>query len=467
MSLIVSALKQQANALALAGAGCAYTSRALVSEVMARVAHLAASRVRVLGLYLGNGVEWVLWDLAALEAGIVCVPLPPFFTKDQVDYVIAAAGIDHVLDAQGLKPTGKHAVPLPEGTAKITFTSGTTGMPKGVCLSEKGMEQVARSIMQMVGPIGVGNHLCVMPLSILLENVAGVYAGILAGAALYVEAPETVGMSNPFRPDFSRLLDVLAERDIATMILVPELLRGIVATLRAAPRSLPFLRFVAVGGSKIAQDLIVAARAAGLPAYEGYGLSECASVVSLNTPGNDRAGSVGTLLPHVTAIIEGGEIVIRDPAFLGYLGDADAPQKNFATGDLGRFGEGGTLYIDGRKKNVLITSHGRNVAPEWSESELLAQPEIAQAIVYGDGLPALYALIVSARPDADVPAAVARANARLPAYARIDGFTAVPPFTVADGTLTGTGRPRRTNILSRYQSIIVKESENEFLSKTG
>jgi len=203
----------------------------------------------------------------------------------------------------------------------------------------------------------------------------------------------------------------------------------------------PSLKFVAVGGSKISPALIEAARGSGLPVYEGYGLSECASVVSLNVPGMDQLGSVGQVLPHIKLIENEGEIVIANAAFLGYLGERMT--GNFATGDLGHLDDNGFLHIDGRKKNVLITSYGRNVAPEWIESVLLAQPEIFQAVVYGDAQPFLSALIVATSKTADIDLAVTRCNALLRDYAQITSFQLVPPFTSAENTLTGTGRPRR------------------------
>ena len=130
---------------------------------------------------------------------------------------------------------------------------------------------------------------------------------------------------------------------------------------------------------------MTAARVAGLPAYEGYGLSECASVVALNAPGAVREGSVGRVLPHATLRIdEAGEIHVRGATMLGYLGEEGASPEEVATGDLGFINDDGYLYVQGRRKNLLITSLGRNVSPEWVERELLAHTSIGQAVVFGD-----------------------------------------------------------------------------------
>lgn len=411
--------------------------------------------VTTLALALDNSVDWVLWDLAALAARVPCVPVPPFFTPDQVTHLLAAAGVSHILNSTGLVPsaTQKENV-LPQHTAKVTFTSGTTGTPKGVCLPRAALENVAHSITTVLGDEFVGVHVSVLPLAVLLENIAGVYAGLMAGCTIHLVSLPSWGQN------YAHLHEVLKSTKASSAIVVPEILR-ILLMQTVTQGALPDLKFLAVGGSKVDAALVEQARSAGLPAYEGYGLSECASVVSLNTPRLDRVGSVGRLLPHVDAGIIDGEIQIKNPGFLGYVGEP-APDL-FKTGDLGDIDEDGFVSITGRQKNVLITSYGRNISPEWVESVLLSQPAIAQAIVYGDAQPALSALIVPTSPDASIKDAIARVNDRLPDYARIHDFQIVPPFTLAEGTLTGTGRPRREKILSLYQ----KENSHELLRTTG
>lgn len=385
--------------------------------------------VSVLGVALDNSVDWVLWDLAALRADIPCVPLPPFFTKEQVSHLLHSAGVSHLLSPEGLRDTGvRREGILPKGTAKVTFTSGTTGTPKGVCLPKSAMENVANSIVDVLGDEFVGIHACVLPLSVLLENVAGIYAGLMAGCTIHLSGLQAFGQK------YENVHEVLKNTEASSAILVPEILRTLMAQV-AVYGPLPYLKFIAVGGSKVDPALIHHARAMGLPVYEGYGLSECSSVVSLNTPQDDKTGSVGKLLPHIKARIIDGEIQIKDPGFLGYIGET-APHV-FNTGDLGQLDDDGFLFVTGRKKNVLITSYGRNVSPEWVESVLLAQPALAQVIVYGDAQPSLSAYVVPAFPDANIKAAIQAANKTLPDYAQVKGFLIVPPFTVQNATLTG------------------------------
>ena len=456
---------QKPDHVALCGDGVTLTYGTLTQAISEKIDLLTQYDIKVLGLQLSNSVEWILWDLAALKAGIVCVPMPPFFTPPQVAHVIASAGIDTCITKHGLVLThpGTTAI-IPPSTAKITFTSGTTGTSKGVCLSGSSMAQLPQSLLSVIGSEYGERHLSVMPLAILLENVAGVYTALMAGAEVYIPVSTEIGMGNPFQPDFMKLAEFIAQHRITSIILTPELLRGFMYAAHANIHLCASLRFIAVGGATVPPALLRVARAAGLPVYEGYGLSECASVVALNTPDADYSGTVGNILPHVKVAIRDGEVVIENPAFLGYLGEpARNPMDTFATGDNGAIEANGALSISGRRKNTIITSQGRNIAPEWVEALLLSQPEIAQAFVYGDDLPFPQALLVPTHAAAALADAVARVNLELPVYAQLVHFDMVQPFTPHNGMLTATGRLRRKPIADTYQSLIKKGTDHAIL----
>ena len=110
------------------------------------------------------------------------------------------------------------------------------------------------------------------------------------------------------------------------------------------------------------------------------------------------------------------------------------------------------MHLTGRRKNLLITSFGRNISPEWVEAALLAQPQVAQAIVAGDARPTLAAIVVPypGVSAVDLDTAIGRANAMLPDYARLGDWIGAAPFTLQNGTLTGNGRPVRSAILDHY-----------------
>jgi long-chain acyl-CoA synthetase len=251
--------------------------------------------------------------------------------------------------------------------------------------------------------------------------------------------------------------DTLRGAETTSLILVPELLRGIMAATAFGTMQLPNLTLVAVGGAKVAPDLISMARSLKLPVFEGYGLTECASVVAVNAPSGDRPGTVGKPLTHTSLSFTGdGEIVVEGDTFLGYAGHGSQLGAT-KTGDIGHLDEDGFLHVTGRKSNLIITSFGRNVSPEWVESELLAEPVIRHALVFGEGQAQLRALIAPVFPNIErehVAASIERANARLPAYARIGAFELMAPLTVESGHLTGNGRPRRQTILAAHAAFV-------------
>ena len=420
-----------------------------ITEISQKFKNAECRRLAIAG---DNSIEWILYDLAALSLNIPVIPLPPFFIQSQRDAVLQSAAVTHIAFGQSVIPTGFMAedVPLPKGTDKITYTSGSTGTPKGVCLPQGGLEKVAHSIADVLGAPHVGKHLCVLPLAVLLENVAGVYTALMTGATVYVPPLAAIGFADPFKPDFSLLLETMITHGVTSIILVPELLRGLMMAMHQTDKRPEKLTFAAVGGARVDPEVLALAQAAGLPVYEGYGLSECGSVVSLNTPNRAKSGSAGKILPHMRVSIENGEIAVENACFLGYLGEAPRETRRFLTGDLGIVDGDGFITLQGRRKNLIITGYGRNISPEWVESTLLAQPSIRHAIVFGDGAESLGALIVPAQQDADIATAIANANEKLPPYAQVKSIREIPPLTAENGFLTGNGRIKRENVLKHF-----------------
>jgi long-subunit acyl-CoA synthetase (AMP-forming)/pyrroloquinoline quinone (PQQ) biosynthesis protein C len=408
---------------------------------------------RAVALKIDHGVGEVALEVALMQAGIPALSIPSFFTSEQARYAMDASGAVAAFesgDPRAFRRRDAAAVALPQRTARITFTSGSTGTPKGVCLSAEHMVTVASAVVEAVGAEHAGRHLALLPSGILLETVAGLFPTLLAGGTYVCPPQAALGLGNPFRPDFGTMLRVVAEQEITSLILVPELLAGLVAAMEVSGVRLPLLTLVAVGGARVPPALLHRARALGLPVRQGYGLTEFASVVALEETVTGEPGPVGRLLPHVSArIADDGEVMLSGPKFLGTIGEP-AASGEYATGDIGRIDAAGRLWIEGRKSSLIITSHGRNIAPEWVEEALLEQPEIMQAMVHGDGLPLPEALIVPSYAEADVGAAVTRANALLPEYARIADWREVAHFTPQNGRLTGNGRIRRDAIAKAY-----------------
>ena len=323
-----------------------------------------------------------------------------------------------------------------------------------MCLDEETQVAVARSLWQASETADVGRHLCVLPLATLLENVAGIYAPLLAGACVELRPMREIGLQGASGLDLERFLGALEASRPHSIILLPQLLLALVGAAERGFRLPGSLRFVAVGGGRVAPQLLERAEALGLPVFEGYGLSECSSVVCLNTPQARRIGTVGKPLPHLEVRVAGdGEVLVRGPRMLGYLGEPPLRDDWLATGDLGRL-EDGFLTLHGRKKHMFVTAYGRNVNPEWVEAELAQQAPIAQAWLHGEALAANVAVLVprnAACSDAQIEAAVREVNARLPDYARVHQWVrAREPFTAANGLATANGRLRRAAILQAY-----------------
>lgn len=448
----------------------------LHAQTEALATQLHTQHTRVLATLMDNGPAWVVADQAATQAGVVHVPLPVFFTAAQVQHALRAAGVDTVLTTPALAaqwplPTTSvtvagqslawlrlpaSPVALPAGTAKITFTSGTTGAPKGVCLGTAGMARVADSLVEAMAPLDIRRHLCALPFAVLLENLAGVLAPLRRGATLITLPLQQLGLVGSSSFDAALFNAAVARHRPHSVILLPQMLRAWAGYLQHTRQTAPAsLKLVAVGGAAVGADLLRAARACGIPAFEGYGLSEGASVQTLNLPGADQPGSAGRALPHAQLrLASDGELEVAGSLFLGYLGDTAAPPVWWPTGDLGRIDDDGFVFVHGRKKNVLITAFGRNVSPEWVETALRNHPAVAQAVVLGDGEPELCAVLwpmVAGTTDAALQSAVAQANAQLPDYAQVRHWVrAQAPFTAESGMATANGRPQRQQVLSAH-----------------
>ncbi|MCE3026514.1 AMP-binding protein [Salinicola sp. DM10] len=457
----------QPTQVALSANGVTLTYAELPGEIARRGQQLAAMGGRRVALMLDNGLDWALWDLALMQSEAVNVPLPMFFSPAQLAHVVAQAGIDTLIGpaavAAALGFTASDdlllwqrevAAPprLPAGTHKITFTSGTSGTPKGVCLDSDTQLTVADSLAEVARSVGVRRHLAMLPLATLLENIGGLYAPLWLGGSVTLPGLGELGWRGASGFDSTQAWRVIRAEAPDSLILVPQLLSALLMQQGETP--LEFGRFFAVGGATVSPALLARAAEAGWPVFEGYGLSECASVVTLNRPGEVRSGSVGRPLPHARiTLAEDGEVMVEGSLMLGYLGD-DAPRPSrWPTGDLGAW-EGEALVLKGRRRQVFITAYGRNVDPAWVEAELTAEPAIAQAWVSGEAQPSNRALLVPRGEwvnDQQLEEAVTRANLRLPDYARVACWQRGAPFTPDNGLATANGRLRREALAERYR----------------
>ncbi len=472
----------RSSAVALDDGLLTWTHSELRAQVSAFADRLRAQGSRVIATLMDNSAAWVVADMAAAQAGVVHVPLPLFFTTLQIEHALASAGVDSLLAppkvaarwpglpqqpielaSSQLRLLSLPAKPvaMPPHTAKITYTSGTTGTPKGVCLSDAVMRGVVDSLASATQPLGMRRHLCALPLAVLLENIAGLLAPLAGGATCIVLPLEKIGLSGSSRFDAARFQAAVTEHQPHSVIVLPQMLRSWVEHLTQTGQRAPeSLKLVAVGGAAVGPRVLVAARELGIPAYEGYGLSEGSSVQTLNLPGADRIGSAGRALGHSRLrVAADGEIEVALSLFSGYLGDATPVPEWWPSGDLGHIDADGFLHIQGRKKHVLITAFGRNVSAEWVELAVRDQGLIAQAVVFGEAQPALSAVIWPVRADetdAALQADIDAANATLPDYARVMRWTrGRADFNAGSGMATANGRARREAIWDRHADALL------------
>jgi len=449
---------------------------------------------KVIGLYAENSPDWIVIDLACQQAGIILLPLPSFFSKQQLSHAIKSSGaqaimvsnthelkikelsLDNQCNAKKLSSTTStlkildttfhKTLTLPKGTQKITFTSGSTGQPKGVCLSLLSQINTSQALVDALDLSDV-IHLAVLPFSTLLENIAGIYAPLITGGKIIALSQKSLGFNGSQGFDLNKYLGVVTHYQPSSLILLPELLTAMLGAIEQGWVSPKSLKFIAVGGSKVSQNLLTRAQVFGLPVYQGYGLSECTSVVSLNTPKHSNIESTGRVLKHVDLAIEQGEVVVLGNGFLGYIGQPETWYKNKVyTGDFGELDEQGYLHITGRKKNVLVSSFGRNISPEWVEGELLSNGLLSQCIVLGDAKPFCIALVFprsSETQESEIENWVDHVNQMLPDYAQIKKWGKLrSAMTPEDNLMTTNGKPVRQNIIKNYQDIIKQLYEGEY-----
>ncbi len=422
----------------------------------------------VVALLMPRGRDHVIADLALASLGRTIVPLPDFFSTDQIRHVVSdscAMALVCVADLHpGLaelklplfdgRPQGDRRMVTAEASKRVVYTSGTTGAPKGVHLTEKAMEHALSGLVQAAaaGPDDV--HLSLLPPALLLEQLAGIFA------PLSVAARVCFGTSPAQAEDFGA----------TTTVLTPDILAAWSAGLQMAGRRAPqSLRFVAVGGAVVGPELAERAWALGIPVHEGYGLSECCSVVAVNRAGERKAGTVGRVLDGTAIRIEDGEIVVTSASVMtGYLHHPPVSGE-WRTGDLGQIDEDGYLTVLGRKDDVIVTAAGRNIHPEWIETLIATDQAVARCAVFGQGDGVAVLVVPDPRAAGiDWSSRVDDALRPAPAYAWPKALHVMGGAQAqALGFFTLDGRPRRRRISEHFKREVAVSFYEHLLAETA
>jgi len=301
-----------------------------------------------------------------------------------------------------------------EDLASIIYTSGTTGEPKGVMLTHKNFLSNCRACRELL-PLGESDlYLSFLPLSHVFERMAGHFFAIYAGITVaYAENIYTVSENmRQVHPTFTCAVPRFFEKTYAKIlesVARNQLLRYIIKT-RLGPMLISKrlknamggrIKFFISGGAPLSEEIASFFHKARLMVLEGYGLTEAAPVLTANTLDDYKIGTVGRPLPNVEIKIAGdGEVLAKGSNVMeGYYkkpSETTTAIKDgwLYTGDTGRIDEDGFLTITGRKKDIIITAGGKNIAPAKVENAIRSDRFITEVMVYGDERKYLVALIV-------------------------------------------------------------------------
>ncbi len=409
----------------------------------------------------------------------------------------------------------------------LIYTSGTTGAPKGVMLTNRNILFDAwYGIKKVEALTGSEVVLSFLPLSHVFERTIGYYITIMNGALMafadsvektaenMLEVKPTVMVSVPrlFEKIYSRIYENVGrmptikrklfhwavrvgkkyveakyvDSQTAPLLAFQYSLADRLVFTKLRERFGGRMKFFVSGGAPLDKNINLFFWSIGVPILEGYGLTETSPAVSLNNFRQVRFGSVGTLFDQTEIkVAHDGELLIRGPQLMaGYFKDPEATKEAlkdgwFRSGDLGHV-DNGFVYITGRKKEIIITAGGKNIAHRRIEYELQNGKYIAQAVVYGDRRPFLIALLVPnfeqlvvyaqarnlGRYDPDYllrhesvrqlySLTVDEVNSKLAPYETIKKFALLPrDFSIEGGELTLTQKLKRHIIYEKYKDMI-------------
>lgn len=441
-------------------------------------------------ILMGNVPEWPISDIGTIAAGGVGVGLYPTSSAEQCQYIIdhsdaeivlvdARAQVEKILSIRRALPKVKTIVVLDDSAASksdqvisyqelicrgrenrerlagllgeraetasaediaiMVYTSGTTGLPKGACLSHRYIINSVESMRQTIPIFDTDISFSYLPYCHVAERISGLYNRLYAGASAYfvddlsrlgqymVEVKPTVFASLPrfFEKIHARIvadLELLPDREREQFMSALETGRR-VSRLRQAREQVPDdllhdyelnatpvlrrvkdyfggrIRLATSGGAPLPLEVAEFFDAAGLPILQAYGLTENICV-AFNRPDNHKFGTVGPPMPGCEVkIASDGEILVSSRMmFSGYHKAPEQTAEMFRdgwllTGDIGEIDADGFLKITGRKKELIVTSTGKKVAPALIENMLKEHHLISHALVYGEGKSYLVALI--------------------------------------------------------------------------
>jgi len=526
-----------------------------------QVVHIARSLLQLgvkkgdrIAIFAPNCANWVMIDIAIQSVGAITVPIYATLLCDQASFILQHSEASIVFGAEESKLKEltsshlnhrillseeacqdvmswkafleqPHTLSLkefylnmknitPDDISSIVYTSGTTGDPKGVMLSQK---NIASNVLASLQVISIDEHdrsLSFLPLSHMFERTAGCFCILAKGASM------------SFCPDVHKVAKFLQEVHPTILITVPRVLEKVYQKIWDTVKRKPLIiqklftyasktlqkqhpwyfvfdflffrkirkqlggkiRFIVSGGAALSNPIYTLFDQAGVCILQGYGLTETSPVACVNPPSKRKLGTVGLPLPGVEITISNEqEVLIKGPNIMkGYYKNEDETKRvildegYFATGDIGTIDKDGYLSITDRIKDLIVTSGGKKVAPLPIENELIASSWIDQACLVGEGKKTIGALIVpnfsslerafgksiqtqseslnfapSSEIYREIQAVVDQVNENLAQYEKVKTFHILrEPFQIEKGEITPTLKLRRKIIYDHYASEI-------------
>lgn len=486
----------------------------------------------------GNVPEWTIVDIATIAAGGVGVGIYPTSSPEQCEFIIDHSDAEFVfvdtsvqleklkglvspkvkeiivLDRaavdRGTLPTGRvsafadfqefgnrrkdELLPIieeigfnapPEDIAVMVYTSGTTGQPKGAMLSHRYILNSVESLRRSVPIFDSDVTLSYLPGCHVAERISGIYNRLYNGTSAY------------FVDDLSRLYEYMLEVRPTVFASLPRFFEKIHAAIvakREADKVDPQIvkdafggrvRLLTSGGAPLPAEIAKFFADAGVPILQAYGLTENICV-AFNRADDFKFGTVGKPMPMCEVkIARDGEILVKSPMmFSGYYKEPEKTAEMFdeegwlKTGDIGELDEDGFLKITGRKKEIIVLSSGKNVAPALTENLVRESHLISHCFVYGDGKSYCVALITLNQSEAGgngnyeelarssemreaVEGIVARANARVSSSEQVKRFAILErDFSPEFDEVTPTLKLKRGVVAENFKVVLEKLYEN-------
>ncbi len=510
--ILVQSAKRYGSLPAVKAAGSESWSYAQLADISSRVAGYLVGQGIAKGdrvIFWGaNCPEWVAAYFGAQIVGAVGIPID---LRSREDLVLRVAEqtqpVHYFLGTEQLKALSappnsytliddlvaitKSAAPFPledspvhpDDVAELVFTSGTTGAPKGVMLTNRNIVSnvdMARNALETTPDIRL---LSLLPLSHMFEQTIGLMTPLSGGSSItYIRS---------LRPDV--IFKAMSEERVTHMLCVPQVLQlfrsGIERELSRQGRERQFslshriARYLPlaarrkifgaiherfggafecflVGGAYLDPALSRWWEQLGVKVVQGYGMTEGSPLVTANTPNDRDPESIGRPLPGVELkISEAGEILVRGPNItLGYWQNPEATAESFEgdwyrTGDLGTIDKSGRVHLKGRLKNMIVLSNGMKVHPEDIEPLLVRDPAVAEAVVLGMGPdhdPEVHAVVKLSDESANLDEILRAANADLAPHQRIRGVTIWPDD---EFPITHTLKIKRMDVKTRVEEL--------------